>query len=284
LHDSLGDFVYVAEKTKAKKLYVTLGKSRAGQTMVLNGLAVDTPLVISGFECLADGKKIRIVNQEELAKEKAEALAKLKEKKGTVEEKKVAEPKVKTETTAKTNKIAQIDKSRFRVGLTFGLFTINDKNLKAFYPKTSKILPGIELSVHTLHNIDVWASYKSYTTDGKTTQFKNPTQFKVAPLSIGLRYRILKARFAEPFVGAGLNFYSYKETISGETNLEGTKGNATGLHFQGGSYFHIKRFFLGEFFLKYNMVPKTLPDLLPDGTDKLDLSGLEIGIGIGVKF
>ena len=71
--DSLGDFVYVAEKKKAQKLYVILGASRAGKTMILKGLAADTPLIISGFECLADGKKIRIFNQEELAKEKAKA-------------------------------------------------------------------------------------------------------------------------------------------------------------------------------------------------------------------
>ena len=71
--DSLGDFVYVIEKKKAKKLYVTLGATTNGRTMVTKGLIADAALIVSGFECLIDGKQVRIVNQEELAKEKAKA-------------------------------------------------------------------------------------------------------------------------------------------------------------------------------------------------------------------
>jgi membrane fusion protein (multidrug efflux system) len=266
-HDDLGDFVYVAENKKAKKLYVTLGKSRAGKTMILKGLAVDTPLIISGIECLANGKKIRIVNQEELAKEKAAALAK-------PEEEKVIEPEVKAA------------ESRFRVGLTFGRFTLNDKNLRLIYPNWFQNIPGIELSVHTLYNIDVWVSGKIYSDKSKTTYYGHDLKFKLTPISVGLRDRPLKWRFFEPFVGGGVNFYSYSETISGESDLEDTKGKATGFHFQAGSYFHLNRvrLFLGEIFLKYNMVKKTLVDLLPEGTNKLDLGGLEMGIGIVIQF
>lgn len=276
-HDNLGDFVYAAENNKAQKLYVILGASRAGKTMILKGLTANTPLIISGFECLAAGKKIRIVNQEELAKEKAAVLARPVEKK-------VTEPEVKAETTAPGEEITETDKSRFRVGLTFGRFTLNDKNLRLIYPNWFQNIPGIELSVHTLYNVDVWASYKNYSDTNKTNYFGNDIKFKLVPLSVGLRYRFPKWRFLEPFVGAGLNFYSYSETISGETLLENTKDKANGFHFQGGAYFHATRLLLGEIFLKYNIVKKTLAEVLPDGTDKLDLGGLEMGIGIVIKF
>jgi hypothetical protein len=267
--------------------------------MVLQGLAADTPLIISGIECLANGKKIRIVNQEELAKEKAEAPA--KEKAAAIDKEK-AEALAKltekkgTQTTVKFEKIVQPDTSRFRVGLTFGRFALNDKNMRVFYPNWFQNIPGIELSVHTLYNIDVWASYKSYTDKQETTYYGNEVKFKLVPLSVGLRYRFPKWRFLEPFAGAGLNFYSYKETISGESDLENTKGKATAFHFQGGAYFDINPsfirklhqkhgiFLLGEIFLKYNIVKKTLAEMLPDGTDQLDLGGLEIGIGLVVKF
>ncbi|GEM_PF-1992944 len=78
--DSLGDFVYVAEKKKAKKLYVTRGASEAGRTHVAAGLGAGMPLIVSGFECLADGKKVTLVDEEKLAKEKAAAEARRKEK------------------------------------------------------------------------------------------------------------------------------------------------------------------------------------------------------------
>jgi hypothetical protein len=32
------------------------------------------------------------------------------------------------------------------------------------------------------------------------------------------------------------------------------------------------------------MVKKTLAELLPDGTDQLDLGGLEMGVGLVIRF
>jgi hypothetical protein len=63
-------------------------------------------------------------------------------------------------------------------------------------------------------------------------------------------------------------------------------GKATGFYFQGGAYFHVMPIHMlqGEIFLKYNICKKTLPELLPDGTDQLDLGGFEVGIGLVVKF
>jgi membrane fusion protein (multidrug efflux system) len=290
--DSLGDFIYLVEKKKAKKTYVTLGDRGHGRTLIEKGLAAGASYIVSGFDCLVDGKGILIVNQEELAaKEKADALAKLKEleekeKEIAREEKKAAEPEAQPTTSAKSVKLFFADKSRFRVGVTFGRFSVNDKNMRAFYGDWFKNIPGIEVSVHTMYNVDIWASYKIFSEEQVTTYFAAPVKFKLVPLSVGLRYRFPKWRFVEPFVGAGLNFYSYKETITGESALDNTKDSATGFHIQGGAYFHNNRlrFLLGEFFVKYNIVKKTLTDLLPDGTDQLNLGGLEVGIGIVAKF
>jgi multidrug efflux pump subunit AcrA (membrane-fusion protein)/outer membrane protein W len=305
-HDSLGDFVYVAEKKKARKLYVTLGKSRAGKTtvlkgmstettlvgrsgedktMVLKGLTVDTPLIISGFECLSDGKKIRILNQEELAKVKAEVLATVKEKAETQDENKVSEQIVKTE-AAEAQKGRLVLKNRFRLGVIFGRFSINDKNLRAFYLNWFKNIPGIEFSITTIDNVDLWMSYKIFSEKLQTTYYGNEIKFKLVPLSLGLRYRFPKLGVIEPFVGAGLNLYSYSETITGESELESTMGKATGFYFLGGAYFHVLPIHMlqGEIFLKYNIAKKTLLDLLPDGTDQLDLGGFEVGVGLVVKF
>lgn len=68
-HDSLGDFVYAADKNKAKKIYVTRGASESGRVLVTSGLTAGMTLIVSGFDCLADGKKLRIVKAEETAEE-----------------------------------------------------------------------------------------------------------------------------------------------------------------------------------------------------------------------
>lgn len=294
--DSLGDFVYVAEKKKAKKLYVTLGAAANGRTMIAKGLAAETMLIVSGLECLVDGKPVRIVNQDELDKEKAKAEAKLKEIKAAKTEKKVTEPEVKAEKPEKEKKAAQTDKGLVRVGLTFERFTINDKNLRAFYDNWFQHIPGIEFSYQAFDKVDIWAAGKIYSDVQPTTYFENESKFRLIPLSLGLRFRPVKAGAFEPFVGAGVNFYLYSEKIEGETDLEPTSGSAFGFHFQGGTYIYFgpsflnsvfakhNRSLMGEIFIKYNMVNKTLAELLPDGTDKLDLGGFEMGVGLVVKF
>jgi membrane fusion protein (multidrug efflux system) len=284
--DSLGDFVYVVEKKKAKKLYVTIGAGGEGRTMIEKGLAVGSELIVSGFDCISDGKSIRVVNQEELAKERAEARARLKAE----QEKPVAQPEIKVVAPPIEEKPSVAVESRFRAGLTLGRFPVNDENYRLVYPNWFRNIPGIEISVQAMPKTDVYASAKLYVDKEQTSYFGYPIKFQIIPLSLGLRYRILKWKFVEPFVGAGLNLYLYTETISGETDLANTSDSAMGFYFFAGSYFDIiplkksSIFLLGEFFVKYNIIKKTLAEALPDGTDTFDLGGIEMGIGLGVRF
>ena len=294
--DSLGHFVYVAEKKKAKKLYITMGRTRAGKTMILKGLETDTPLIVSGLECLVDGKAIRIVNKEELAAEKAEAKVK-EDKKAEAKEAKIAiEPETKTKVSEEAEKIAKTAKHPITVGLVFERFTINDKNMREYYSNWFQHIPGLEVSYQVIEKIDVWASAKYYSDKQTTVFYEDTVRFTLIPFSLGARFRPAKMGAFEPFIGAGFNVYYYAETIKGESELENTTGLAIGFHFQGGTYFHFSpsflkgifakhnRSLLGEIFLKYNIVNKTLAEMLPDGTDKLDLGGMEMGIGLAVKF
>ena len=74
--DSLGDFVYIAEKKIAKKSYVTVAASEAGRTLIEKGLAAGSQLIVSGFECLSDRKKVHIVNEAQMAGQQSQAEAK----------------------------------------------------------------------------------------------------------------------------------------------------------------------------------------------------------------
>jgi multidrug efflux pump subunit AcrA (membrane-fusion protein) len=292
--DSLGDFVYVAEKKKARKLYLTLGAAANGKTMVAKGLAADTVLIVSGLECLVDGKAIRIVNKEELTAEKAEVQE--KEKIAVKKEKKAVEHETKIKIAEQAEKIAKVKKHPMIVGLTFERFTINDKNMRNYYSNWFQHIPGLEVSYQVVNKVDIWASAKYYS-DKQTTLFYGDTvRFILLPFSLGARFRPAKFGAFEPFVGAGINVYYYMERIGVASELDNTNGLAFGFHFQGGSYFYFgdsflkgifykhNRSLLGEIFVKYNIVNKTLAEMLPDGTDKLDLGGLEVGIGLAVKF
>jgi hypothetical protein len=175
------------------------------------------------------------------------------------------------------------DQPRFRVGVYFEGSVLNDKNLTEFYGNSQRNLPGFEASVHTLYNIDVWATYRIYTDKTKTTFYGKEVKFKLNQASLGVVYRPTVWKILEPFVGAGFEIYSYSEKIEGEA-LPGTSGNAFGFHVQGGTYVNIYKFLAGKVFVRLNGVKKTLSEALPDGSTQLNLGGKEFGVGLVFKF
>jgi hypothetical protein len=172
---------------------------------------------------------------------------------------------------------------RFRIGVYFEGSMLNDKKLTEFFGHSQRNLPGFEASVHTLYNIDVWASYRIYTDKTTTTFYGKEDKFRINQASLGVVYRPIVWKVLEPFVGAGLEIYSYSEKIEG-ADLPGTSGNALGFHVQGGTYIRIFKFLDGKVFVRLNGVKKTLSEALPDGTTTLDLGGKEFGAGLVFKF
>jgi opacity protein-like surface antigen len=173
---------------------------------------------------------------------------------------------------------------RFRLGAYFEGWMLNDKNLKDFFHHSQRNLWGFEASVHTLYNIDVWASYRIYTDETETTYYGNTDKFRINATSIGLIYRPIVWTVLEPFIGAGAEIYSYSEKIEGTTDIPGTSGSAVGFHAQIGTYVNITKFLAGKLFFRINGVKKTLDEALPDGTTELDLGGKEFGAGLIVRF
>jgi len=176
------------------------------------------------------------------------------------------------------------DQPRFRVGVYFEGSMLNDKNLTEFFGHSQRNLPGFEASVHTLYNIDVWTSYRVYRDKTETTFFGNVDKLKINQASLGIIYRPLVWKVLEPFVGAGLEFYSYSEKVEGDSDIPDTSGNAMGFHIQAGTHVNILKFLAGKVFFRLNAVKKTLDNPLPDGSDKLDLGGKEFGVGLVFKF
>ena len=173
---------------------------------------------------------------------------------------------------------------RFRLGVYFEGAMLNDENLTSFFGHSQRNLFGFEASAHVRYNIDVWASYRIYADETKTTYLGNIDKFQISANSLGLIYRPIIWRMLEPFIGAGLEIYSYSETILGKTDIPYTSGNAVGFHAQAGTYINVTKFLAGKLFVRVNVVKETLADALPDGTTKLDLGGKEFGAGLVFRF
>jgi len=174
--------------------------------------------------------------------------------------------------------------ARFRLGAYLEGWTLNDKNLTSFFGHSQRNLGGFEASVHTMFNIDVWVAYRKYSDQTKTPVYGNTDKFEMTATSLGLIYRPLVWKFLEPFIGAGVELYSYSETIEGQTDLRPTKGNASGIHGQVGVYINPIKFLSAKLFVRLNRVKEKLGQPLPDGPAELDLGGKEFGIGLIFRF
>jgi opacity protein-like surface antigen len=172
---------------------------------------------------------------------------------------------------------------RFRVGFFWEGYQLNDKNLINFYGHFQKNLPGFEASVHTLYNFDVWAAYRAYTDEAKTSYSNLVDKFRLDMFSLGAIYR-LSTGLIEPFVGAGFEIYSYSEKIEGETDLQGASGSTVGVHIQIGTYINITKFLAAKVYARFNNAGKTLAGSHPDDTARLDLGSKEFGLSLMARF
>jgi hypothetical protein len=172
---------------------------------------------------------------------------------------------------------------RFRIGVYFEGSQLSDKNLTSFFHHSQRNIVGFEASVHVLYNIDVWASYRLYTDETETTYYGQQDKFRLNQTSLGVVYRPVVWKVLEPFIGAGMEIYSYSEEVGGE-ELADTSGNAVGFHIQGGTYINFFKFLAGKVFVRLNSVKETLAEALPDGTTELDLGGTEFGVGLVFRF
>ncbi|MBU4268004.1 MAG: hypothetical protein KJ808_04050 [Acidobacteria bacterium] len=353
-HDGLGDFVYTADKKKAKKLYVTLGASEAGKTMIEKGLVANTQLIVSGFECLSDKKKIRVVNEEQMANEKAEALAKQKVEKAEAEKKTAAQIRgieefiAHLEANRETLQYERYEKTKINkqpvlkifsgletqkklielitqyavkqitfelkdeqvistitfkipervakkeekpaIGEKAGLFggrlrfaahgtyyIMLDKNFKDAYVGLSGF--GGSLAFRFASKMDFWVSgglaAKNSTPEWSSEEMK----FRLIPLSAAVRYYLLEKGKLSAFAGAGPNVFMVKDV-----NPAGDiKTTIVGFNALAGGYYQLSRKVFAQLFLKFNLVRK---DLYPDSTldDPLNLSGLELNLGVGIRL
>jgi len=269
LTDDTGSYVYIRSGKRAKKAYVVGGAAEQGRTLIVSGLMVGQEVLSGDPKCIKDGKKIKVVTTFTAPKP-----AKLPEAK-----------KEKKEKFEAPGKQPYSLKSRFRIGVTVANFAIKDEMLGIFY-KERKNLPGFDLSFNAIQNFELWASYKNYSDTSETSYLENPTELKITPLSVGIRYRIGKWSRFEPFVGIGADIYSYRETyeagLPAPFNTE-FKSNASGFFVQGGTYIEIVKLAFAQVFVKYNMVKDT-GLTLPNNKTEFDLSGLEYGLGIGIRF
>lgn len=167
------------------------------------------------------------------------------------------------------------------VGFTVSSYQIPDANFKDVYGNEAQMVYGLNLSRTLLRaqgfQVDASGEIRFYSKSGVSTLDQTPTKFSMTPISLAGRL-LYQTKYIIPFVGAGADWYSYKEesTLAPAT----ITGNASGWHYQAGIYFVVPTldFLRVKLYYKFTKVKA-----LENGIS-VDLGGNEYGIGLSFGF
>lgn len=109
---------------------------------------------------------------------------------------------------------------------------------------------------------------------GKMTLTKEKIEFSIIPLVVGARVKLIKIKNLNPYIGAGIDFYSYKE----KARMGDTSDSTTGFHIEAGGYIALWWRLHFDVNLRYVRADAKPYD------EKIKLGGLRAGIGLGFSF
>jgi len=165
------------------------------------------------------------------------------------------------------------------LGLSAGNQSIRDDVFRQLYDQKGLSFRG-ELSIALpvgIRNFDAWLSFNTFSSKGKSSDFNEDLGFRMTTISAGLRFLYKISRFC-PFIGAGVDFVSFKETYEEDFVISSLKGSTTGLHLQGGVYVDILSNLSLKGHLKLNIAKTS------EFTEEVDLGGFEFGLGVAYSF
>ncbi|HNX96758.1 MAG TPA: efflux RND transporter periplasmic adaptor subunit [Candidatus Aminicenantes bacterium] len=284
LRDDQGEFVYLAVQNRAVRSPLTIHARENGLCLVDKGLAVGDQLILTGFSCLTDGKKIKVLPKEKLLALEEKKARKEAEKARKAELKKKEEPRAedvkteqpKTEKTAPAETAAPGKFPRLRVGVNGSYYSMTADSFSGLYGKMVGF--DFDLSYRFTDKIDLWIA--AGTASKKTTQAwsgSDEYKFSMVPVSADLRYRFLRKQKFDLLAGIGVTMYRIKDISPLET-LEET---LVGFNALAGIEYRLSPKFSFQTLLRFNKASK---DIRENVDNKLDLSNLELTLGLGYAF
>jgi opacity protein-like surface antigen len=167
-------------------------------------------------------------------------------------------------------------KPKIEVGLSFGLRTLNNSELKDVYGQGTNFFPSVSL---IWKGLMIGGGYEAgFKKDGLLGIYQEPAELTVKGGEIFAGYQ-LRLKNIAPYIKVGVGFYSYKQVVDSEYVSDyPVDGNKTGLIVAGGlKYFPLKKLFISAE-VKYGGLK-----VKPYDTE-VDLGGLRLNGGLGLSF
>jgi opacity protein-like surface antigen len=163
----------------------------------------------------------------------------------------------------------------FKIGGCVNYYSVADSLFKDVYGKGNLMFGGA-LSYEPIRMLELRAEAHFFKQKGEMTISKEEITLTMRPIILGARIRFVEINRLSPYIGIGVDFYSYKEKIP--DRFDDVSEHTTGFHVEGGFYVDA----IHSLYLDVN-IRYTKADTKPfDETVKL--GGIRAGIGFGIQF
>jgi hypothetical protein len=165
------------------------------------------------------------------------------------------------------------------VGVLLGTHKSSDTRFQDVYGADTALQFGLNLSRTLIYvrgfQVDLSLEARTLSKTGKATLSGEEAKISLIPLTAAGRL-LFQTKYIIPFIGAGGDWYHYKE----ESAIATTSGWARGYHFQGGLYIVVPGadFLRVKLYYKYTKVTATANEI------SVKLGGPEYGVGLSFGF
>ena len=163
----------------------------------------------------------------------------------------------------------------FKLGGSFNYYAVTDSIFNEVYEEGGLMFGG-SLSYEPIKRLEIRGEANYYQAKGEMTFTKEEVTFTIIPIVIGLRVWIVEIKKFKPYLGTGINFYSYKEELP--ERFEDISESTTGIHFETGTYLNFAKMFYLDFNMRYSFIAAE------SSYEDIKLGGPRAGIGIGIHF
>lgn len=162
-----------------------------------------------------------------------------------------------------------------RLGLTAGYYMPSDSAYKDLYGQGNLMFGG-SLGFELIRILEVRLEGGYFQDSGKMNLTGEDLKFSFFAGSLGARFRFVEGKALQPYVGAGVAMYSYKEDLP--ARLEDVSKTAVGFQGEAGIYYALSAKVLLDLNFRYVLM-NTKPL-----NESVKLGGLRAGLGVGFQF
>lgn len=278
LKDDVGPFVYKALGKIARQSRLTLGPVTEGKVMILKGLSLGDEIITAeilskklgtlkpAFECLANNKKIKIMEMDPESKRYKKRKKKKVVKK---EEEKIEEiPEV---------KIPEKKENYFSAELGIGYYSVNQSSFSSIYGN-GEISFSLRADYTIKDKFMIFIEGNLFSSEGQLSETKETTSISYIPVAVGGQYLFKTSSKFKPYGGVAV----FLGMMSEENPIDpaGFSESALGVSVLGGTYFEISDKISLNLLLRYDLISYSVQGMEADS----DFSGARVFLFFTYKF